>query len=118
MSETKQQLASFLTEPPVVFLALTQGEMFFTGGLAAGLAVVIGLPAGLLAGSVFIAVLMGAMTLIITAVVVSRKLKKIRATRPRGYISDLFHINLQQYGLGDPVITGSQRYRKGRKLRL
>lgn len=110
---TDPSLASWLREPPVIFLGLTQAEVLAVGAAAGGLGLVTVLFSGLALGSLAGGAVCGALVIVVVAAAAARQLRKLRATRPRGYLQDRWR---WWWLRGGDIAVASRRYGKGRRV--
>lgn len=122
MEHSEQQLADTLTEEPVVFMGCTGSEMTMVIGLSVVPCMVIGLAVGmmLMTLSPSLALLGGVVIAFGGAFVVALlALNRLQATKEQNgnlYYRERIALWVTGMGIGDPIITRSQRYSRGRSL--
>lgn len=122
MEHSEQQLADTLTEEPVVFMGCTGSEMTMVIGLSVIPCMVIGLAVGLMLMTLSpsLALLGGVVIAFGGAFVVALlALNRLQATKEQNgnlYYRERIALWVTGMGIGDPVITRSQRYSRGRSL--
>src|SRR5690625_2342817 len=122
MEHSEQQLADTLTDEPIVFMGCTGTEIMQEIGLSAALCV----PNGLIVGIILISLspsvaLLGGVIIAFggsfaVALVALNRLQSTKEQNGNNYYKEKIALTLTQWGIGEPVITRSQRYSRGRSL--
>lgn len=122
MEHSEQQLADTLTEEPIVFMGCTATEMITITGVSVAVSFPVGLVTGLIlaALSPSFALLAGVVVAFggafLLALLTLNRLQTMKEQQGNNYYKERLSLFLSGMGLGDPVITRSQRYGRGRSL--
>src|SRR5690625_610319 len=122
MEHSEQQLADTLTDEPIVFMGCTGTEIMLVIGLSAALCVPIGLIVGIILISLSPSVaLLGGVIIAFggsfaVALVALNRLQSTKEQDGSDHDTETIALTRTRWGMGEPAITRSQRYSRGRSL--